>query len=416
MGRMSTRAIAPAVREVLVFSSIREARPYWEQVVSADRLFLHADYLGALEAAPPRGMQFRYAVILESGAPVAAVYGQVLYFQGAESIRYHRQGPPPRCFFQTFGQHLKGLVARQVGFNTLVCGNLMLSGSHGYALRTPRSDAHQLIESALQALRRELDRQDNPISVTLVKDFEPGSGPDAESMRGMRYHPFRILPSLIMALDPTWASFGDYLGALSSKYRVRAKKARQLLDSRLTRTVMDLDRLRAEEGAVSSLYQRVVDDSGFNVITLHPSYFSVLKDALGDQAFFQGYYHGGELIGFISAIRNTNGELEAHFLGYREEWNPTCKLYLNMLFDLVELGIRWNCSRVIFARTADEIKSSVGAVPVPLDGYIRHRSPFSNKFIGPLLDYLSPREEPVLRHPFRKEESAESPAALTSPA
>lgn len=410
---MSPKAKQVPVREVTVHSSIREAAPYWNEVVSGDRLFLQPEYLGVLESCPPRGMGFRYAMVWENGVPVAAIYGQVQYFQGAESIRYHRQGPPPRCFFQTFGQHLKGLVARQVGFNTLVCGNLMLSGAHGYALREDRPDAHALIETALQAIRRELERQGNPISVTLVKDFEPDTGPEPQRMRGMRYHPFRILPSLIMDLDPDWTSFDDYLGALSSKYRVRAKKARQLLNARLTRATLDLAGLRAAENEVYALYQRVVDDSGFNVITLHPSYFTALKAALGEKVLFQGYYHQGTLIGFISAIRNTNGELEAHFLGYLEDWNPTCKLYLNMLFDLVELGIAWGCRRIIFARTADEIKSSVGAVPVPLDGYIRHRSPFSNKFIGPLLDYLTPKEEPTLRHPFRKEETAESSAALS---
>jgi hypothetical protein len=401
---MSSRSVPPISREAEVFRSIDATGPAWSEMLTSENVFLQPAYLRLLEAHPPRGMQFRYALVREAGIPVAAIYTQIQYFQGGESIRYHRQGPPARCFFQTFGQHIKGLVARQVGFNTLICGNLLLSGAHGYAMPTPRADEQTLIELALQAIRRDLDREGIPVSVTLFKDFEPGSGPSPVQMRRMRYHDFQITPSLIMPLDPDWQTFGDYLGALSSKYRVRAKKARQLLDRHLTRQVLPTEEVHARKTELYQLYQRVVDDSGFNIITLHPGYLPALKNALGEKAHIQGYFRDGELIGFLSAVRNGNGELEAHFLGYMEDWNPVSKLYLNMLLDLVDLGIRLGCQRIIFARTADEIKSSVGAMPVALTCYIRHRSPFSNKFIGPLLDYLAPREAPVLRHPFRNED------------
>jgi hypothetical protein len=398
---MSSRSVSQATRRVEVFRSIDAAGPVWSEMVATGNVFCSRNISVFWRPILPRGMAFRYALVREGEKPIAAVYTQILYFNGGESIRYHRQGPPARCFFQTFGQHIKGLVARQVGFSTLICGNLLLSGAHGYALPSPRADEQVLIEGALQAIRQELDREGIPVSVTLVKDFEPGCGPSPVSMRRMRYHDFQITPSLIMPLDPEWRTFGDYLGALSSKYRVRAKKARQLLDKHLTRRTMEADEVLARASELYQLYLRVVDDSGFNIITLHPGYFPALKDAIGEKAHIQGYFRDGELIGFLSAVRNGNGELEAHFLGYLEDWNPVCKLYLNMLLDLVDLGIRQGCRRVIFARTADEIKSSVGARPVDLTCYIRHRSPFSNKFIGPLLDYLSPREEPVLRHPFR---------------
>ncbi|HRW74457.1 MAG TPA: GNAT family N-acetyltransferase, partial [Saprospiraceae bacterium] len=70
----------------------------------------------------------------------------------------------------------------------------------------------------------------------------------------------------------------------------------------------------------------------------------------------------------------------------------------------VELAIQHRSTSLIFARTAEEIKSSVGAKAVNLTCYIRHRSSFTNRFIRPLLDYLNPVDDWVPRHPFKQED------------
>lgn len=388
--------------DIAVYSSIRDAGPDWDKAAPQGDLFLQRAYLEALERCPPKGMTFRYVLLRYHGEPAGVFYAQVQYFQGSESIRYHRDRAPLHCFFQTFSQNLKGLVARRVGFNTLICGNLTLSGNHGYYFGRIDLPEHLLLEQCQRAVRADLEAQGIAVSVTLVKDFEPERGPHEGSMRQMRYHPFRILPSLILDLRPEWRDFSDYLAALSSKYRVRARKAQRLLEASVQARNLTSEEIIAMESRLFALYQRVVDDSGFNVIHLHPGYFQALVRHLPEDFHVRGYFLDGELIGFLTAITNHNGEMEAHFLGYDEAYNPGFKLYLNMLLDLIRLAIDHRSTRLIYARTADEIKSSVGAVPVDLTCYIRHRSPFSNKFIRPLLDYLRPEEQPVLRHPFRE--------------
>ncbi len=123
---------------------------------------------------------------------------------------------------------------------------------------------------------------------------------------------------------------------------------------------------------------------------------------MGDDFIVRGYYKGEQLIGFLTGVINHDGEFEAHFLGYDNRWNPVYKLYFNMLLDLIELGIDQGAKHIIFARTAEEIKSSVGAEAIDLICYIRHRSSFTNRFIRPLLDYLNPVDDWSPRHPFKQ--------------
>ncbi len=54
-----------------------------------------------------------------------------------------------------------------------------------------------------------------------------------------------------------------------------------------------------------------------------------------------------------------------------------------------------------FARTALEIKSSVGAVPCNLNMYMRHRNRLSSKVMKFVFDNFSQEEEWKPRSPFK---------------
>lgn len=388
---------------IRVFRSIQDCREHWTSAAPKDNIFLQPEYLATLEECPPYGMSFRYAILEQHGIPFGVVYTQILYFQGGESFRIQAKEGAHRCLFDLFGQYIRSLVARQVAFSTLVCGNLMLSGEHGFHLGEGNAGAGHILEKAIRTIRDSLHKEGTPVSVILLKDFEDQAPQLYKRLAPLGYHPFHILPSMVMALAPEWTSFEDYLEALSSKYRVRAKKARKIMQGRIQKRRLVPHDLERFSERMHLLYQQVVDDSGFNVIHLQPGYFTRLARNLGEDVILTGYFEQEKLIGFTSAIRNGNGELEAHFLGYDREMNPGLKLYLNMLLDLTETGILQKCNRIILARTAEEIKSSIGAVPVPLLLFIRHRSHFANRFIKPLLDYLNPEEEIILRHPFRQD-------------
>ena len=76
-------------------------------------------------------------------------------------------------------------------------------------------------------------------------------------------------------------------------------------------------------------------------------------------------------------------------------------LYLNMLYNMTEFGIEHNFKKIIFGRTALEIKSSIGAEPVYMSGFILHTNSFLNKYIGKIFQKLEPNLEWNQRHPFK---------------
>ena len=94
-------------------------------------------------------------------------------------------------------------------------------------------------------------------------------------------------------------------------------------------------------------------------------------------------------------------ELEAHFLGFDKKMNIQHQLYLTMLYNKVKKAIHLGSKKVVFARTAMEIKSSVGATPKELCIYLRHENALLNKVVSPIINLLNPEEKWVQRHPFK---------------
>jgi hypothetical protein len=97
-----------------------------------------------------------------------------------------------------------------------------------------------------------------------------------------------------------------------------------------------------------------------------------------------------------------NGDsLDTYFLGYDDSVQREKMLYLNMLYDMIAFGINKKYREVVFSRTALEIKSSVGAVPIPNFGYIEHRNRLINRWMPQLFDYLEPEVHWNPRNPFQ---------------
>ena len=194
---------------------------------------------------------------------------------------------------------------------------------------------------------------------------------------------------MVLYFRDDWKNFEDYLAAMSSKYRVRVKRAFKK-GVAIQRKVFDIQDIEDNLDRIYDLYSRIAEGSVFNLVKLNPKYFVALKAKLGADFTMIGYYIEGELTAFFTTIKNYH-ELEAHFLGYDEAFNREHQMYLNILYDIIKIGFDQKCRSVVFARTALEIKSSVGAEPHEMYWYLRHRNKVSNRFLSQIVDYLNPQ-------------------------
>jgi hypothetical protein len=368
--------------------------------------FLSLDYLETIERAPPTDYSFAYLLIqnTETGNIAGFMACQVKYFDAAKSFNFKEDN---LTIFDKLKINAQKLVAKLTRFSTLIIGNLTLTGQHSFYFNDAEINDFELKKrlytEGVSFLKKQLwDKHRIKIASVFVKDFYQDSANYAlmQAVKSGGYNEFQVEPNFVFDIKDDWHTFDNYLEALGSKYRVRVKRAFKKLGANVEKKEFFEERILANKLAINDLYEQVSGGAGFNLVDLNKDYFLQMKTDLGDNFRLFGYFLDNQLIGFYTTISNGE-ELEAHFLGYEASLNHEHQVYLNMLYDIINLGIEGKFKKIIFSRTAHEIKSSVGAEPVEMSLFMRHDNLIVNRLLPWILRVLSPRVEWTPRTPFK---------------
>jgi hypothetical protein len=411
MNATTTRPVSftlnpPVHTDYRFFRSIEEAGSDWDNAAPAEDIFLQRHFLSVIEKHPPKGTSFGYLVFYKQSRPAGVALCQFKYFKGDDNIQeLDSSDKKEACFYDGLALWFKRRVAGMASADILICGNILVTGEHGWYFNdklVAENEAIHILETALGDVVKIMAEEGVRIPVILIKDIAPEREVTRDKLLRSGFVEFDIQPNMV--LEFPFKTFDAYLGAMSAKYRTRTKKAFKKFEG-IERRELSLEDIERELPVIYRLYKEVASNAGFNMVDLTEDYFTGMKDEFGDYFRLFGYFRDGKMVAFYSTIQN-HKELEAHFIGYDKSLNHEYQLYMNILYDIIRLGIDSGSSRIIFARTALEIKSSVGAVAHPLWNYLRHQNQLANRFTATILDYLKPVETWLPRHPF-KDSSAE---------
>ncbi|WP_415034041.1 8-amino-7-oxononanoate synthase [Flavobacterium sp.] len=277
----------------------------------------------------------------------------------------------------------------------------MLTGQNAFLLseKIAQVDGFKTLHSAARQIKKELRQQGLQTHLTVWKDFYAPQFATSQVHEFDSFYRFSTQPNMVFNIRKDWLSFDHYIDALLKKYRDQYKRARKKSEG-LAKRKMPLEDIVQYEETIYQLYLTVAQNAPFNTFYLPKNHFTEFKKQLGDRFLFYGYFENDQLVGFNTLIKNGD-DIDTYFLGYAENCQREKMLYLNMLYDMIAYSINKGFSRIIFARTALEIKSSVGAEPVPMFGFIQHSNPLANRFLSKLFQYFEPEMVWQQRHPFK---------------
>lgn len=379
---------------------------HWSRVTK-DNLFMQQPYLSVMESNPPVNMHFRYALVYDGKEPIAACYFQLIDLSAA-SLGTLVDPEKESSSAKTFKDNVKDLVKRNAGkvsVRILICGNAFASGEHGFvcAPGVDRSKAFHGLADAIYRVRR-ANKLHGQVAAVLIKDFSASSLEGSKELEKYDYYGFSVEPAMILDLSKEWRTFDDYLNAMSSKYRRRAKAVIRKGET-IERRSFSYEDIIANKEEIEKLYDAVHLKAKFRLASLTMDYFAGMqKDVPGNFAF-TAYYIGDKMVGFRTTFIDDHST-EAHFIGLDYKLNRQFDIYQNILYDYVKESFEHGVHRVYLGRTASEIKSTLGAQAHDLTCYVRHRNTVSNKLIKPFIEYLKPSDW-IQRNPFKDEKEKE---------
>lgn len=379
-----------------IYSSVKELPSDWNDFVAHD-IFLQLPYLGALEQASPGNISSYYLGVFNDSQLIGVAIIQRVELYLEDIFRNYKDS--------RIRQKFKHFVSKFLRGNMLVVGNLMHTGQHGFYFDTAaisQSEFLKLSYNALEKLEQIIKKKRNKrIRVIMFKDYFQDDSIHLEDyfFKSHKLHRLTVQPNMIMDIQSNWENLDGYLLDLNKKYRQRYRAARKKA-SRIVKKELSLLEIELNCDQLHDLYKTVSDNAKINTFILPKGHFCEMKRHLGAHFKVFGYYLEDTLIGFHSLILN-NEKLETYFLGYDEKDQNANQLYLNMLYDMLEFGIDQKFKSIVFARTAMEIKSSVGAKPIKMNLYLKHTNSFMNTALDRIFKLMNPAQQWEERHPFK---------------
>jgi hypothetical protein len=374
-----------------IYSSIAQLPKKWDEVAH-ENAFLQTPYLKVLEESAPTNMQCFYVGIFEKNSLIGVALAQYLDLNKLESF-----GERDQCI-KTF---IRNFIFKNFASHALFLGNNMITGQNGYTFNKEINaiTIAEILSKCADEITSYFKKQEIKIHIVSFKDFYQESATELKKSTFSLLYEFNTQPNMIFELQNKWKTNTEYIEALTKKYRDQYKRAHKKFEGIETRE-LSLDEIILKENRIYELYFHVAKNAPFNTFFLAKNHFSSFKRQCGPKFILVGYYLKNELVGFHTLL--VNGKtLETYFLGYEEQIQKEKMLYLNMLYNMTEFGIENQFKKIIFGRTALEIKSSIGAKPVIMSGFIYH----TNKWINRILPEIFPNLEPSLvwqqRHPFK---------------
>ena len=374
-----------------IYSKVSKLPENWNSL-AVNNIFLTKEYLEILEKSAPLNMTCHYIGIFNNSELVGIAVSQFLDLNQLDSF-----GDRDKCIKSS----IRNIVFKNFCSHVLLLGNNMLTGQNAWAFST-KIDVKILqneVLNAMEALKEQFKASGKKVHISSIKDFETEEIETFHPAIKKDYFQFSTQPNMVFTILENWKTEQDYIDALSKKYRDQYKRARKKAEG-IEKRKLGLHEIIAFEEEIYNLYYHVAKNAPFNTFFLAKNHFRVFKEILKDKFLFYGYFIDNKLIGFNTLIKNGTA-MDTYFLGYDDSIQKEKMLYLNMLYDMIAYSINKGFKEIVFARTALEIKSSVGAKPIEVYGFIKHESKLIDKCTQTIFNYLEPKTEWQERNPFK---------------
>ena len=379
-----------------IYTSYKELPKSWN-ILATNDIFLQADYLKALEEASPTTISLYYVGVFSSDELVGVSIIQRVEIYAKDVFRSYNSSILKEFFKSSISKILKG--------NILVIGNLTHTGQHGLLYKKEKISQSEyldtLFKSTIQLKKNIKQNIKKNIRIIMLKDFflDDSIHLEKEFFKSHQLNKVFVQPNMIMNVKPSWLTFHDYYDSFNKKYKRRYKTARKKFNSTVVQE-MDLESIHSNLKLMYALYLNVSNNAKVNTFILPENHFYIFKKHLKERFKVFGYFLDNKLVGFYTLIIN-NASLETYFLGYDDEHQYKNQLYLNMLYDMAKFGIENGLSSIVYARTAMEIKSSVGAKKEDMVVYMKHTNIIANFLFRQIFNTMNPAQKWSERHPFK---------------
>ncbi len=363
----------------------------WATVVQDRNVYLSIPYLEALETTIERDIDIFYAIVYnKKNEPVMVAVFQLVIFE-------YRKNDHPKAILRHF--HNDANKEDCFSMYILVCGNVFSDGENGFLWNSKIAE-EDVIEQVVEISNRIKNDKSTgkKLSVILFKEFWPQSTSYSDKLKGYKYKDFMIDVNMVLPIHKNWKSMDDYLFSMKTKFRNKAKGAFKKSKDLEIKSLGYEDIVKNKD-RIQRLFENVLERSNYIFGTIEPLTFAAFQKKLGTSFSMRGLFHHDKLVGFSTAFFH-KGIMEANYVGIDYDYNLEFAIYQRLLYDYVDQAISTGSKELQLGRTSELIKSALGAKPINMKLYAKHKTALTNILMSTILGFVSPSKF-ELRKPFK---------------
>jgi predicted N-acyltransferase len=336
----------------------------WDELVTAGSGPLKYDYLSAWENIELSGFRSRPVLAFadDSDAPLAACPG---YFYDLDllTVRWPQASGVVDATRRIW-PHFMSARTYELGSPTPLSNPFLVPDPD---LRPAAVRA--LIEAGLEEAAR------GNAQFTLVQNFTSMTTPAGQLLAELGFAAVPMLPTAVVHL--AYGSFEEYLGAMRAQYR---RRAQQTLKRSGHLTVEHHTEFSSMAEELAALWHAVYDRATeVKREVLTPEFFAAASSA-EDASVLLTRRPDGSIASFALLL---DDDPWLSFLHCGFEKNSRDEgAYFRLLYEIVRFGIEQGYEQVELGMTTLAPKLDVGAVPIPLFAWIRHRHPLIQRLLA----------------------------------
>jgi hypothetical protein len=373
----------------------------WESVRSASgsSIFMDPRFIAAVESSMKQTHQFWHVIVYNgSGCPAACASVCTMTIDLADLV-----GPPVASIIRRIP---KGL-SRFRQMRGLFCG---LPGSPG------EKSLGMMLTDASPRILRQLDEiicnlaEHSGMDLVAYKEFGNDDLPWLDALQGLGYR--RICTPPMHFFNTFFPDFEHYCAALPAHYRqsiVRSKRKLRAagLETRILTDVSEILQLYVPE--VHALYYQVVSRAKINIDTLPIEFFRQLALQLSGQLELIVISKDSKIVA-IGWCLHAGSAYYALYLGLDYQVNRDFDLYFNMMYAMIDSGLRKRVSAIYLGQTATTFKARLGCYSEPLYAFVKGQGPLMSRLVRYTADFvLAETKANPPSNVFRKMEGSARP-------
>lgn len=373
---------------ILIFNNIQDIdEKKWNDLVPASRFFLSYDYLSTLEKSNQE-MEFRYLVLVDNEMRYLGIcYFQIVAFRGEMLYKYVSNA---KKLIKLVLEKSLSLIDSKI----IALGNLIFTCESGVYFCDEINEMDKRVYVQEMISKVEEPYSCKTVGILISEELNSENYP---FYKKSGFEIFEVENKMIYKAAP-YENFESYQDALTSKYRIRKNKIYKL-NEHTEVIAIDKSNFGLYENEIQKLFNNVLDRSKFKLMNLNSNYFKKFLEQEPNVFKLEGYLIQNQLVGFISYFEFEQ-DIEVHYLGLDYQKNEQYKLYNFILYKMIEKGYEHQKKMVCLSRTAQEIKSTLGAKPVKVYNYLKVNNSVVNKLVPLFLEKLKP-EVWQERNPFK---------------